>query len=293
MSTRAFVIALLALLVVYLAADSFYTVRATERAVLLRFGAMQQVDVAAGLHFKLPFAEEVKRFSGQVLTLDSRPERFYTVEKRPLIVDSYVKWRVRDVARYYTATGGDELNAERRLQERVKTGLRNQISRRDVHEVVSGERDQLMQDLTADLNGVMREEFGVQVLDVRVKKIDLPEQVSNSVFERMRSERQVLAREHRARGREIALGIRADADRQQVVIEAEAYRQAEQIRGDGDARAAAIYAQAYERDSEFYQFYRSLAAYREVFSSERDLLLLEPDSEFFKYLKSQRGRDRE
>jgi len=289
MSTRAFVLILIGLFALYLAGDSFYTVRATERAVLLRFGAMNEADLEPGLHFKLPFAEEVKRFDARVLTLDSPAERFYTTEKRPLMVDSYVKWRVRDVAPYYRATGGDELNAERRLQERVKTGLRNEISRRDVHEVVSGERDQLMRNLTDELDQVMGDEFGVEVLDVRVKRIDLPEEVSNSVFQRMTSEREVLAREHRARGRELALGIRADADRQVVVIEAEAFRQAEQIRGDGDGRAAAIYADAYQNDSEFYQFYRSLEAYREAFSSKEDILLLDPDSEFFRYLESQGG----
>ena len=178
-----------------------------------------------------------------------------------MIVDSFAKWRIVDVAKYYTATSFDERRGERVLQERVNEGLRNQISRRDMHEVVSGERDQLMQELLTDLNSVMREAVGIEVVDVRVKRIDLPTDVSSSVYERMNSERAIEARQYRAQGRELALGIRADAERQTVVIEAEAYRESELIRGDGDAKSANVYANAFNQDAEFYEFYRSINAY--------------------------------
>lgn len=287
MSTRNMVLAVLAVMLVLLAADSVYRVKETERAVLLRFGALEMADLAPGLHFKLPFADEVKTFDGRVLTLDSDTERFFTIEKKPLNVDSYVKWKVEDVSLYYTATSGDELNAQSRLEERVKTGLRNQISQRDVYEVVSGERDELMQDLTNELNSIMKTEFGIEIVDIRVKRIELPAEVSNSVFQRMSAEREVLAREHRARGREMALGIRADADRQSTVIRANAEKESEQIRGEGDARAAKIYAEAFNQDPEFYEFTRSLTAYRRAFADEDDVLVIDPSSDFFKYLNGQ------
>lgn len=285
MSTRTMIVLVLAVIAFALAADSVYKVRETERAVLLRFGALEQADVPPGLHFKFPFADEVKRFDARVLTLDSETQRFFTVEKRPLNVDSFVKWRITDVGRYYTRTSGDERNASERLAERVRTGLRNEISQRDVYEVVSGERDELMRDLTAALTATMQEEFGVEVLDVRVKRIELPQEVSNSVFQRMSTEREVLAREHRARGREMAQGIRADAERQATIIRAEAEKQSEQIRGEGDARATRIYAQSFGQDPEFYEFVRSLNAYRKSFAQKEDVLVLDPSSDFFKHLR--------
>jgi membrane protease subunit HflC len=219
-----------------------------------------------------------------VLTLDSQSETYFTLEKKPLIVDSFAKWRIKDVQRFYEATGFDESVGSRILQERINEGLRNQISRRDMHEVVSGQRDQLMVDLRDQLNRVMSQAAGIEVVDVRVKRIDLPAEVSASVFERMNSERQIEARQYRATGRELAAGIRADAERQKVVIEAEAYRQAEQVRGDGDARSAAVYAAAFNKDPEFYAFYRSLNAYTNVFKDRSDVMVLDPESEFFKYL---------
>ena len=200
-----------------------------------------------------------------------------------------MKWRVTDVPRYYTATSGDEFRAVRILQERVNEGLRNQISRRDMHEVISGERDQLMQELTDELNTVMIANAGVEVIDVRVKRIDLPPDVSESVYERMNSERHIEAEQYRAQGRERSVGIRADAERQTVVIQADAYNEAEQIRGDGDASAANIYASAYQQDPEFYEFYRSINAYSHVFGNKGDLLILDPNNEFFKYLKNDGG----
>ena len=289
MNIRNLVIIVIGLVATLLLLQSVYIVDQTERAVLLRFGAVSKADIAPGLHFKLPIAEDVKIFDARVLTLDSSPETYYTLEKKPLIVDSFAKWRIVDVPNYYTATSGDEARANRVLQERVNEGLRNAISRRDMHEVISGERDQLMQELTADLNRAMKEATGVEVIDVRVKRIDLPTEVSTSVYERMNSEREIEARQYRAQGQELALGIRADAERQTVVIEAEAYREAERIRGDGDAESAAIYASAFNKDPEFYEFTRSLNAYAKVFGEKSDMLVLDPNSEFFKYLKSDEG----
>ncbi|MDH3642393.1 MAG: protease modulator HflC [Gammaproteobacteria bacterium] len=286
MNLRNLILVVLGVIAVLLVMNSVYTVHATERAILLRFGAVSQADVPPGLHFKMPIAEEVKKADGRVLTLDSSPETYYTQEKKPLIVDSFAKWRIVDVSGYYTATSFDERRGERLLQERVNEGLRNQISSRDMHEVVSGERDQLMQELLTDLNSVMRQAVGIEVIDVRVKRIDLPTDVSTSVYERMNSERTIEARQYRAQGRELALGIRADAERETVVIEAEAYRDAELIRGDGDATSANIYANAFNQDAEFYEFYRSINAYANIFRDKGDLLVLDPSNEFFKYLEN-------
>lgn len=289
MSLQNVILIFVAVVAVFLATDSVYTVHQTERAILLRFGKVVESNVLPGLHFKLPIAEEVKKADGRVLTVDTRAETYFTLEKKPLIVDSFAKWRIADVESFYTATSFDEARGERILQERVNEGLRNQISRRDMHEVVSGERDKLMEDLTADLNLVMNRDAGIEVVDVRVKRIDLPEEVSTSVYERMNSERQIEARQYRAQGRELALGVRADADRKTVVIEANAYKQAQEIRGDGDARAASIYAGAYGQDPEFYEFYRSINAYVNVFQDKGDMLVLDPNSKFFKYLKGDGG----
>jgi membrane protease subunit HflC len=289
MTPRNFLLLIVGVLVLLAAANSVYVVQQTERAIVLRFGAVIESDVAPGLHFKLPFADVVKKFDSRVLTLDTSPQRYYTLEKKPLIVDSFAKWKVADVGKYYTATSGDEINATRILAERVNEGLRNQISRRDMHEVVSGERDQLMEELTTSLDRVMREAAGVQVIDVRVKRIDLPTEVSSEVYARMRSERQIEAQRYRAQGQELAAGIRADAERQTIVIEAEAYRDSERIRGDGDARSAAIYASAFTKDPEFYEFYRSINAYARVFANKSDMMVIDPSSEFFKYLKKDDG----
>lgn len=290
MSIRNMLIAALVVVVVLLAADAIFTVQEYQRALVLRFGDVTKVDLAPGLHVKLPIADDAKKFDGRIQTLDSPPERYFTLEKKPLMVDSFVKWRVTDVQTYYETTeGGDQARAERLLKQRVNEGLRNQISRRDMHEVISGERDQLMADLTQQLNNEMSRDVGIDVIDVRVKQIDLPPEVSSAVYDRMNSERKIEAEQHRATGRELDLGIRADADRQVVVIEAEAYREAEQIRGDGDAGSAAIYAAAYGADPEFYEFYRSINAYVSVFSQKGDLLIVDPNSEFFKYLKTGDG----
>jgi membrane protease subunit HflC len=269
--------------------NSLYVVTQTERAVLLRFGAVEKADIPSGLHFRWVVAEEVKKFDGRILTLDTEPQRYFTLEKKPVIVDSFAKWRIADVAAFYKATSGDETTAMRILQERVNEGLRNQISRRDMHEVVSGKRDELMEELTSSLDRVMREAAGVQVIDVRVKRIDLPQEVSEDVYRRMASEREIEAKRYRAQGDELAAGIRADAERQALVIEANAYRDSERIRGDGDAKAASIYASAFGKDPDFYAFYRSLNAYRKVFAGKDDVIVIDPSSDFFRYLKSIEG----
>lgn len=286
MNFKTILIAVGALVFVLLLSSTLYIVHETQRAILLRFGAVTEFDLKPGLHWKIPFAEQVLRFDGRVLTVDAPEERYFTLEQKPLRVDSFAKWRIGDVSRYYTSTSGDELIARRLLQERINEGLRNQISRRDMHEVISGERDQLMAELTTSLNEVMSREIGVEVIDVRVKRIDLPTDVENSVFQRMNSAREIEAKQYRASGEEKAIGIRADADRQVVVLEAEAYREAEEIRGTGDAAAAKVYADAFNKDAEFYAFYRRVTAYPQVFSNKDDQFVLDPNSDFFRYLKS-------
>ena len=286
MNVKTVLISVGGLVVVLLLANAVFVVHETQRAIQLRFGAVTRFDIQPGLHFKIPFAEEVKRFDGRVLTVDAPEERYFTAEQKPLRVDSFAKWRIGDVAVYYTSTSGDELRARTLLQERINEGLRNQISRRDMHEVISGERDQLMSELTTSLNDVMSREIGVAVIDVRVKRIDLPTDVENSVYQRMNSEREIEAKQYRASGEEKAIGIRADADRQSTVIQAEAYREAEEIRGFGDAAAAKTYADAFNKDAEFYAFYRRVTAYPQVFSNKNDQFVLDPNSDFFRYLKS-------
>lgn len=285
MSNKSIFGLIIALVVLVVGWNSFFIVSQTERGLVLQFGKVVRDDVAPGLHFKLPFVQEAKLFDGRLLTLDTSTQRYLTLEKKALMVDSFAKWRIANVQRYYTATSGMRSIAEERLSRQLESGLRNEVARRTLHEVVAGERDQLMADITSDLNDSARRELGIEVIDVRVKGIDLPREVNRSVFERMSSEREREAREHRAKGRELAEGIRADADRQQRVILAEAFREAEEIRGQGDAQAAAIYAKAYNKDPEFYSFYRSLQAYRESFDSKSDVLVLDPQSEFFRFFQ--------
>lgn len=290
MSNKSMFGLIVGLVLVVVGWQSFFVVSQIERGIVLQFGKVVRDDLSPGLHFKLPFVQEAHLFDGRLLTLDTATQRYLTLEKKALMVDSYAKWRIANVQRFYTATSGLRSIAEERLSRQLESGLRNEVARRTLHEVVSGERDQLMADITATLNASAQRELGIEVLDVRVKGIDLPREVNRSVFERMSTEREREAREHRAKGRELGEGIRADADRQQRVILAEAFREAEQIRGDGDAQAAAIYAEAYQKDPEFYSFYRSLQAYRESFASKSDILILDPDSEFFKYLQGAQRR---
>ena len=280
-------IALLALLAV-LAPQIFYTVNMMERAVLLRFQKVQQSDYEPGLYWKIPFIEEVKKFDKRTLTLDAEPERFLTKEKKFLIVDSFIMWRIEDEEKYFTTTGGDEFAAQRLLAQKVNAGLRDEFGLRTIKEVVSGERREVMNILRDQANAAASE-LGVQVIDVRIKKIDLPDEVSDSVFDRMRSERLRVAKELRSEGAEAAEIIRADADRQRTEILAEAYRKAQEVRGNGDAEAAETYADAYSRNEDFFGLYRSLEAYRKTFQQQGDIMVLEPDSEFFRYFNNPLG----
>ncbi|AMO67449.1 MAG: membrane protease subunit HflC [Zhongshania aliphaticivorans] len=285
MGGRNFTVVVVLLGLIVLAFNSLYIVRETERGVLLKFGEVVDPDISVGLHIKTPFVHMVRKFERRILTLDAPTQRFLTIEKKPLDVDFYAKWKVIDTQKFYTATNGEEGRAEGLLAQRINTGLRNKFGERTFHEVVSGERDLLMTDLTRDLNQITTSEFGIQLVDVRVKRIDLPSQVSQSVFDRMKSEREREAREHRSTGRELAEKIRATADRQRTVIGANAYRDSEVLRGEGDALAARTYAAAYNRDPEFYSFLRSLSAYQSSFSNKGDLLVVDSKSEFFRYMK--------
>ncbi|MEM6581111.1 MAG: protease modulator HflC [Pseudomonadota bacterium] len=289
MSGRSVILLIFVAVVVLLLANSLYVIKQTERGVLLRFGEVVNPDLQPGLHIKIPFVNNVRKFDGRLITVDSQPERFFTQEQKALMVDSYAKFKIKDTETFYTATSGDMTRAMGLLAQRINNGLRNQVAIRTIQEVVSGERDQLMEDLTAELTQVAQESLGVEVVDVRVKRIDLPDDVSGSVYERMNAEREKEAREHRSQGRELAEGIRAAADREVTVISANAYRDAEQIRGEGDAEATKIYAEAFNRDQEFYAFTRSLQAYQQSFNGGGDMLLIQPDSEFFRYLKNSRG----
>ncbi|QIL90458.1 protease modulator HflC [Microbulbifer sp. SH-1] len=284
-----FVIALVLVGLLVLSSSAF-VVKETEKAVLLRFGELVRTDYTPGLYFKIPLVHELRKFDARIQTVDSQPVRMLNSENKFMMVDSYAKFRIVDVGRFYKATRGDERNAVRLLAEQINNRLRNQFGVRDLHEVVSGQRDQLMADITKNLNETAQKDLGVEIIDVRVKRIDLPPEVSESVFQRMRTGRELEARDHRAKGQEASERIRANADRQKVVIEAEAYRKAEELRGAGDAEAARIYAEAYSKNPEFYRFSRSLTAYRESFKDKSDMLLMAPDSEFFRYLKDPAGK---
>ena len=284
MKTSRIIISALALLLVIGISQSLFVISETERAVKLRFGEIVEFDVPPGLHFKLPIVNTVRKFDARILTLDAAPQSYLTSEKKALSVDSFVKWRVSDVAKYFTTTGGDEERLRRLLIQRVDAGLRNEFGTRTVKEVVSGQRDELMDKLANQLNIIAKDELGIEVIDLRVKKIDLPPEVSESVYNRMRTERERLAKELRAQGNEVAERIRATADKDKTIILADAYREAEETKGNGDATATATYASAYSKDPEFYDFTRSLKAYEATFSSKSDFLLINPESDFFKYL---------
>ena len=283
-----FVIAILALII--LLANSLYIVTDKQTAILLRFGEIIDPKIESGLHFKIPILNTVRKFDSRVLTLDAIPQPYFTEEKKRLIVDAFVKWRISDNEQFYITSSGGQLSALRTLlTQRVDEGLRNQFGKRTVQDVISGERDQLMKVLTADLNKVANAELGVEVIDVRVKKIELPSEVNDSVYNRMRTERERLAQELRAEGNEIAEEIRANADKERTVILADAYKTAEIIKGEGDAEATSTYAKAFNKDPEFYEFTRSLSAYQSTFENKSDVLLIDPESDFFKYLDSSFG----
>ena len=300
---------LIALLVLFVMGSSFlFTVHQTERALKLRLGKVVSAEYGPGLHFKLPVVDSINIFDSRIQTLDAPPELFLTLEKKNLIVDSFVKWRIINdrneisdewganidvksedkitgeeaVIRYFKTVGGSTQRAGRRLSEIIADGLRREFGKRTIQEVVSGDRAQIMRDLAKDANK-RAQKFGIQVVDVRVKRIELPKEVSHSVYQRMEAERERIAKKLRSRGEAEAVRIRAEADRKSVEVVAQAEREAEQIRGEGDATSADIYAKAYTQDAEFYAFYRSLNAYKKALSDKSDIMLIQPDSDFFSY----------
>jgi len=269
---------------------SVFTVDMRQRAILFKFGEILASDFEPGLHFKMPLINNVKKFDKRILTIDQQPERFLTAEKKDLIVDSYVKWRIADVVQYFKTTQGDESQAGRLLYQNINNGLRDEFGKRTVQEVIAGDRTEIMSIMTAEATEKAKT-LGIEVIDVRIKKIDLPARVSDSVYRRMRAERERVARDFRSKGAEAAERIRADADRQRSVILAEAYRDSEIVRGEGDAKATDIYAAAFSENEDFFRFNRSINAYKNNFSTADDIILLEPDSEFFRYFSHSRGKE--
>jgi len=275
----------LGLLVFALLASSVYIIDEREKGIVLQFGDPVKVDVPVGVHFKVPFIQSVNKYDARLQTLDERPDRVITVNGKYLLVDSFVKYKISDVLTFYKATAGSFNQLNSVLSQRVESVLKNQFSSRTIAEVVAGERDLLMSILLSNLNNSVND-LGVEIIDFRVKRIDLPPEVSSSVYQRMRTERNRLAEQLRSEGKEIAREIRAVADKDRVVILAEAYKKAEQLRGEGDAESTRIYAEAFGQDPEFYEFTRSLKAYVETFENKSDVLLIDSNSEFFKYLNS-------
>lgn len=268
--------------ILFIGSNSVYTVNEWETGVVLRLGEIVESDVQPGLHFKTPFVNNVRKFDSRLQTLDSAPERFLTSEKKNLMVDTFVKWRIQDVDKFYTTMNGDNRLAGMRLGQIVKDGLRAEFGNRTVKEVISAERVEIAQKIT-EATAVAAASFGINIEDVRIKRIDLAQDISDSVYRRMEAERTRVAKDLRSKGAEAAEKIRADADRQRVVILADAYSEAEMIRGRGDAKATEIYANAYQKDSEFYSFYHSLNAYQSSFKDKSDVMVVDPNSDFFKY----------
>ncbi|HQT25403.1 MAG TPA: protease modulator HflC [Burkholderiales bacterium] len=279
-----YIVSIVAALV--LLSSSLYTVDQRQSALVLQLGEIVSVKTAPGLYWKIPLIQNVRYFDNRIQTFESpEPERYITSEKKNLLVDSFVKWRIVDPRQYYISTGGDEARAQIRLSQTINSSLRDEIGNRTVHDVISGQRDMIM-DLMRQKSDLDSRKIGVQVVDVRLKRVDLPQQVSDSVYRRMEAERKRVANELRSTGAAESEQIRADADRQREVIIANAYKQAQTIKGQGDASATAIYAQAFSKNPEFYAFYRSLEAYRKSFDGKNSTLVLAPDSEFFKYFKN-------
>lgn len=267
-------------------AMSMFTVDQRQYAVVFQLGEVKRAIAEPGLYFKVPMVQNVRYFEKRIITLDNaEPERFITSEKKNVLVDSYIKWRIVDPKLYYISVGGDESRAKTRLNQTVNAGLREEFGKRTVHDVVSGERDKIMDQMREKADSDARK-IGVQIVDVRLKRVELPTEVSDAVYRRMEAERKRVANELRSEGAAEAEKIRADADRQREIIIAEAYRDAQKIKGEGDAKATSTYAQAFGQNPEFYAFYRSLEAYRGSFKSKNDVLVVEPNSEFFKYMKS-------
>lgn len=272
------------LALVLLGANSAYVVRESQVGVLFQLGRIVRTDIQPGIHVKLPMIQDVRVFDRRILTLDAQPERYLTSERKDVNVDFFAKWRIKDVSLYYTTTSGDELQATQRLSPILKEALRNQITQRTLRETVSDARSSMTEALVKNSNEAAQT-LGIEIVDVRIKRIDLPEEVSESVYNRMRAERARVATKLRSQGFEASEAIKANANRERQVILAEAERDAQRLRGEGDARAAEVYAQAYGRDPEFYGFHRSLEAYRRAFAAGDGVLVLDPDSEFFRYFE--------
>lgn len=278
------------LFVVALMSMSLFSVDQRQYALVFQLGEVKGQLTEPGLHVKIPLIQNVRYFDRRILTMDSNePERFITSEKKNVLVDLFVKWRIVDPKLYYISVGGDESRAKTRLEQTVNAGLREEFGKRTVHEVVSGEREKIMDEMRVKADQDARK-IGVQIVDVHMNRVDLPLEVSESVYRRMEAERKRVANELRSQGAADAEKIRADADKQREVIVAEAYREAQKVKGEGDAKASAIYAQAFSQNPEFFAFYRSLDAYRNSFKSKSDVLVLEPNADFFKYMKSAGGR---
>jgi len=272
------------LLVAITVRSTVYMVDEREKVIVVRFGQVLRYDDAPGIHFKSPFLDDARYFDSRILTLDADPQPFLTKEKKYVVVDSFVKWRIDDALKYYLTVGGQELDARRRLEQVVNSGLRDEFGKRTVHDVVSTDRHKIMDILTANTDREARK-FGIVVTDVRIQRVDLPDEVSQSVYQRMKAERSRIANELRAQGAEAAEKIRANSERQREVLLAEAYGKAERVRGEGDAKATALYAGAYGRAPEFFSLYRSLNAYKESFRKKDDIMIVDPSSDFFKYMK--------
>ena len=286
--TKGMNLVILAGLILALILNSLFVIDEKEDGIVFQFGEAIKSDLPTGLNFKLPIVQNVKKYDSRLQTLDEEPNRILTVESKYLIVDSFVKYKITDVRTFYDATSGSFVNLNNLLGQRTAFELKNQFGRRTVTELVSGERDQLMTAMRDNL-GDSVSDLGIEIIDFRVKRIDLPPELSNSVYERMRSERNRLAEELRAEGNELSNEIRSTADKEKVIILAEAYKTSEQIRGDGDATAAAIYAESFSGDPEFYEFTRSMKAYDATFNNKSDVLLIDPKSDFFKYLNKSKG----
>jgi len=293
MNSKFNLLAAIAVTVLIVLAMSIFSVDQRQYALVFQLGEVKRVITEPGLNFKIPMIQNVRFFDNRILTLDNNePERFITSEKKNVLVDSFIKWRIVDPKLYYISVGGDEARAKTRLNQTVNAGLREEFGKRTVHDVISGERDQIMEDMRVKADADSRK-IGVQIVDVRLKRVELPNEVSDAVYRRMEAERKRVANELRSEGAAEAEKIRADADRQREVIIADAYRDAQKIKGEGDAQATAIYAQAFNQNPDFYAFYRSLEAYRGSFRNKNDVLVVEPNSEFFKYMKGAgRGNDK-
>ena len=275
------------LIVIFVGFGAVYRVDMRQKAIVFQLGEIVRSDDEPGLHFKVPFINNVQKFDARIQTMDAAPESYLTKEKKNLVVDSFVKWRISNAADYYTTLGGLKANAENRLAQRVNDALRQEFGKRSVPQVISGDRVEIM-DVVRETTDQETKSLGVEVVDVRLKRVDLDTTISIGVYQRMEAERSRVAKDLRARGAEAAEKIRADADRQRAIILAEARREAQQTKGEGDAKATAIYADAFTRDSEFYRMYRSLNAYRATFNSPDNLLVIEPKSEFFRYFNQAR-----